>query len=162
MFKITVILSSAQTQLNLLAGSGNAAMMEAAMQSLSTEAADSAESSARRTARAGARREPCMLNGHSSAKVGLEPGGIGKETDVRAVRAGSTARDKRGQTLGCRSRRRVPGMATSWRVRAAPPRIRQRLWWERAAPPELKARSPIACTASSVGRRRGDAILSLF
>ena len=40
-----------------------------------------------------ARREPCMLNGHSSAKVGLEPGDIGKEPDVRAVRAGSTARE---------------------------------------------------------------------
>ena len=33
-----------------------------------------------------------MLNGHSSVKVGLEPGSIGKEPDVRAVRAGSTAR----------------------------------------------------------------------
>ena len=74
-------------------GNGNAAMKEAAMQSRSTEAADSAESSARRTARAGARREPCMLNGHSSAKVGLEPGDIGTEPDVRAVRAGSTARE---------------------------------------------------------------------
>ena len=52
-------------------GNGNAAMKEAAMQSLSTEAADSAESSARRAARAGARCEPCKLNGHSSAKVGL-------------------------------------------------------------------------------------------
>ena len=59
-------------------GNGNEAMKEAAMKSLSTEAADSAESSARRTARAGARREPCMLNGHSSTKVGLEPGTITK------------------------------------------------------------------------------------
>ena len=58
-------------------GNGNAAVKEAAMQSPSTEAADSAESSARRTARAGARREPCMLDGHSSAKVGLEPGDTG-------------------------------------------------------------------------------------
>ena len=74
-------------------GNGNAAMREAAMQSLSTEAADSAESSARRTARAGGRREPCMLNGHSSAKVGLEPGDIGTEPGVRVVRAGSTARE---------------------------------------------------------------------
>ena len=72
---------------------GNAAMKEAAIQSLSTETADSAESSARRTARAGAKREPCMLNGHSSAKVSLEPGGIGTEPDVRAVRAGGTARE---------------------------------------------------------------------
>ena len=75
-------------------GNGNAAMKEAAMQSLSTEAADSAESSARRTARAGARREPCTLNGHSSTKVGLEPGSIGREADVEAVRAGSTAGDR--------------------------------------------------------------------
>ena len=73
-------------------GNGNAAMKEAAMKSLSTEAADSAESSAGRTARAGARCEPCMLNGHRSVKVGLEPGSIGKEPDVRAVRAGRTAR----------------------------------------------------------------------
>ena len=51
---------------------GNAAMKEVGMKSLSKEAADSAESSARRTARAGARREPCMLNGHSSTKVGLD------------------------------------------------------------------------------------------
>ena len=55
-------------------GNGNAAMKEAAMKTQSAEAADSAESSARRTARAGARREPCMLNGHSRTKVGLEPG----------------------------------------------------------------------------------------
>ena len=102
-------------------GNGSAAMKEAAMKSLCTGAADSAESSARRTARAGARREPCLLIGHSSTKVGLELGSIGKEPDVRAVRAGSTARDKRGQTLGCRSRRRLPDMASSWRVRAAPP-----------------------------------------
>ena len=84
-------------------GNGNAAMKEAAMKSLSKEAADSAESSARRTARASARREPCMLNGHSRTKVRLEPGSIGKEPDVDAVRAGSTARVKRGQTLGCRT-----------------------------------------------------------
>ena len=90
-------------------GNGDAAKKEAAMQSLSTGAADSAESSARRTARAGARREPCMLNGHGSTKVGLEPGSIGKEPDVRAVRAGSTARDKRGQTLGCRGRDTLAG-----------------------------------------------------
>ena len=32
-----------------------------------------------------------MLNDRSSAKVGLEPEGIGTEPDVRAVRAGSTA-----------------------------------------------------------------------
>ena len=74
-------------------GNGNAAMKEAAMMSLSTEAADIAKSSARRTARAGARREPCMLNGHSSTKMGLELGSIGKESDVRAVVAGSTAKD---------------------------------------------------------------------
>ena len=42
---------------------------------------------------------------------------------------------KSGQTLGCRGKRRLPGMTSSWRVRAAPPWIRQRLWWERAAPP---------------------------
>ena len=53
-----------------------------------------AESSARRMARAGARREPCMLKGHSSTKVGLEPGRIGKEPDVRAVRGGGTTRDR--------------------------------------------------------------------
>ena len=111
-------------------GNGNAAMKEAAMQSLSTEA---------------------MQNGHSSTKVGLEPGNIGKETDEQAARAGSTARVKRGQTLGCRGRRRLQGMASSWRVRAAPPWIRQRLWWERVAPPEEKTRSPIACVASAYG-----------
>ena len=123
------------------------------MKVLSTVAADSAECSARRTARAGARREPCMLNGHSSAKVGLEPGSIGKEPDVRAVRAGGTARDKRGQTLGCRGRRRMLGMASSWRVRAAPPWIRQRLWCERAAQPELKAGSPIAFATGHAGTK---------
>ena len=31
--------------------------------------------------------------------------------------------------------RRLPGIASSWRVRVAPPWIRQ--WWERAAPPEM-------------------------
>ena len=31
---------------------------------------------------------------HSSTKVGLELGSIGKETCVRAVRAGNTAKDK--------------------------------------------------------------------
>ena len=143
-------------------GNGNAAMKEAAMKSLSTEAADSAESSARRTSRAGARREPCMLNGHSSTKVGLERGSIGKETHEQAGRVGSTARDKRGRTLGCRGRRRLPDMASSWRVQKAPPWIRQRLWWKRAAPEELKARSPIAYTASSGRRRRGVKILCLF
>ena len=69
-------------------GNSNAARKEAAMKSLSTGAADRAESSARRTPRAGARRDPFILNGHSSTKVGLEPGSIGKELDVRAVRAG--------------------------------------------------------------------------
>ena len=76
-------------------GNGNAAMKEAAMQSPGAEAAVSAElrSSARRTERAGARREPCMLNDRSSAKMGLEPEGIGTEPNVRAARAGSTARE---------------------------------------------------------------------
>ena len=76
-------------------GNGNAAMKEAAMRSLAAEAADSAllRSSARRTERAGTRREPCMLNDRSSDKVGLEPEGIGTDPDVRAVRAGSTARE---------------------------------------------------------------------
>ena len=53
---------------------------------------------------AGARREPCMLNDRSSAKVGLEPDGKQERTDPRmqgqetlpgngivTVRAGSTA-----------------------------------------------------------------------
>ena len=75
-------------------GNGNAAMKEEAMKSLSTASADSAESSARRRARAGARREPCMLNGHSSTKGSLELGSVGKEPDVPAVRVGSTARDR--------------------------------------------------------------------
>ena len=34
-----------------------------------------------------------MLNDRSSDKVGLEPEGIGTEAAVRAVRAGSTARE---------------------------------------------------------------------
>ena len=106
-------------------GNGNAAMKEAAMKSLSTEAADNAESSARRAARAGARREPCMLIGHSSTRVGLEPGSIGKETDYQAVRAG-------------------PGMASWWRVRAAPPWIRQRLWWEQVRPDRPSPALPAA------------------
>ena len=98
-------------------GNGNAAMKEAAMKSLSTEAADSAESSARRTALAGAIREPCMLNGHSSTKVDLEPGSIGKEPDVRA---GSTARDREWTDAcwewhrhgACGQHRRVEGWIT--------------------------------------------------
>ena len=81
--------------------------------------------------------------GHSSTKVGLEPGSIGKEPDADAVlwveppeterqgqealvghgivvaRAGSTAMDQTTFVVGAGS------------------------------PPELKARSPIACTASS-------------
>ena len=50
---------------------------EAAMWLLVTEVADSTalRSPVRRTDRAGARCEPCMLNDSSSAKVGLEPGG---------------------------------------------------------------------------------------
>ena len=111
-------------------GNGSAAMKEAAMKPV-----DSAESNARRTARAGARREPCMLNGHNSIKVGLEHGSVGKETDEQAVRAGSN-RQSQGVARPCR--RRLPGMASSWRERA-PPWIRQRV-----APPELKAGSPIA------------------
>ena len=70
-------------------GNGNAAMLGA-------EAAASAElrSSARRTERAGARREPCLTErDRSSAKVGLEPEGIGTEPEHRAVRAGSTSRE---------------------------------------------------------------------
>ena len=76
-------------------GNGNAAMKEAAIRSLGAEAVDSAELrfSARRTERAGARREHCMLNDRSSAKVGLEPEGTGTDPDVRAVRADSTARE---------------------------------------------------------------------
>ena len=58
------------------------------MQSLSAEAADSAESSARRTARAGARRELCMLYGHNSTKVGLD------NPMCKRCAAGSTARER--------------------------------------------------------------------
>ena len=79
------------------------------MESLSTGAADSAESSARRTARAGARREPCTLNGHSSTKVGLEPESIGKETVVEAVRAGGTAMDQTTFVVRAGSPSRVEG-----------------------------------------------------
>ena len=77
-------------------GNGNAAMKEAAMRSLGAEAVVSAElrSSARRTERAGTRREPCMLNDRSSAKVGLEAEGTRTDPNVRAVRAGSTARER--------------------------------------------------------------------
>ena len=68
-------------------GNGNAAMKEAAVAGCGS--GDSAElrSSARRTERPGTRREPCMLNDRSSAKVGLEPEGIGTDPDVRAVLA---------------------------------------------------------------------------
>ena len=84
-------------------GNGNSAMKEAAMRSLGVEAAVSTElrTSARRTERADRRREPCMLNDRSSAKVGLEPEGIGTELDVRAVRAGSTAGLKAGSPIAC-------------------------------------------------------------
>ena len=91
---------------------GNAAVREAAMRSLSEGAADSVElrSSARSTECAGTRREPCMLNDRSSAKVGLEPEGIGTDPDVRAVRAGSTARVDRPSDAGagdaCQARHR--------------------------------------------------------
>ena len=71
-------------------GNGNAAMKEAAMMSLSTEAADGAECSASRTARAGARRDPCMLM-----------------ATVPARRAWSLMLIKSGQILGCRGRRRL-------------------------------------------------------
>ena len=90
------------------------------MKLLSTEAADIAKSSARHTARAGASREFCMLNVHSSTEVGLEPGTIGKEPDVRAVRAGGTARDREWTDVGCRGRRRLLGVALSRCVRVAP------------------------------------------
>ena len=116
-------------------------MKEAAIKSLSTEAADSAESSARRTARAGARREPCMLSGHSSTKVCLEA----SERKLMSKRCARVAppESREDRPSECICRRRMPGMALSWRVRAAPPWIRQRLWWEQVAPPELKAGSPI-------------------
>ena len=61
---------------------------DAAMLLLVTEVADSTalRSSARRTERAGARREPCMLNDSSSAKVGLEPeGDIETQNDTRSL-----------------------------------------------------------------------------
>ena len=80
-----------------------------------------------------ARRKPCMLNGHSSTKVGLEPGSIGKETDDQAVRAG-------------------PGMASWWRVRAAPPWIRQRLWWEQVRPDRPSPALPAAYGDGGVSR----------
>ena len=58
-------------------------MKDAATWLLVTEVADSTalRSSARRTERAGARREFCMLNDRSSAKVGLE--GVRERTDPR-------------------------------------------------------------------------------
>ena len=113
---------------------GNSAMMEAAVRSLGAEAANGAElrSSARRTERAGNRREPCRLNVRSSAKVGLELVRIGTDPDVRAMRVPPPEwTDPRmwGQET-------LVGHGM-WRVRAAPPWIRQRLWWEREAPPEL-------------------------
>ena len=80
---------------------GTAAMKEAAMQSLAVSA--ELRSSARRSECAGARREPCMLNDRSSAKVGLEPESIGTEPDVRAVRAGST-RPSVAQKSACTAR----------------------------------------------------------
>ena len=42
--------------------------------------------------------------------------------------------------------RRLPGMASLWRVRLAPPWIRR--WWERVAPPELMGGSPRAVMTS--------------
>ena len=89
-----------------------------------------------------------MLNGHSSTKVGSEPGSIGKETDEQAVRAGSTARVKRGQTLGMQETHAGHGIVVA---RAGSTAMEQTTFVEeRVAPPELKAGSPIACTASSV------------
>ena len=82
-------------------------MKDAATWLLVAEVADSTvlQTSARRTGRAGARREPYMLNVRSSAKVGLEPeDGSQERTEPRTqgqetlagsgivtVRAGSTA-----------------------------------------------------------------------
>ena len=42
--------------------------------------------------------------------------------------------------------RRLPGVASSWRVRVAPPWIRQ--WWEQVAPPELMGGSSRAVMTS--------------
>ena len=60
-------------------------MKDAATWLLVTGVADSTalRSSARRTERAGARREPCMPNDSSSAKVGLELEGMRERTDPR-------------------------------------------------------------------------------
>ena len=68
------------------------------------------QASTRRMGLAGERREPCMLM-----------------ATVRARRAWSLMlmKRERGQTLGCRSRRRLPGMASSQRVRE------QNRWCER-------------------------------
>ena len=86
---------------------GNAAMKEAAMKSLSTEAADSAESSARRTARAGARREVNFLYAEWPQQY---QGGLGAwEASERNPMCEWCTRvappvTESGQTLGCRGR----------------------------------------------------------
>ena len=121
---------------------GNAAMKEAALKSLSTEAADSAESTARRTARAGARRELCVLNGQSSTKVGLDCSLDASERNPMCERCARVAppETESGQTLGCRGRRR--------------------LLWRAGSTAGLKAGSPIACATGHAAT--GVTILSLF
>ena len=97
-----------------------------------TEVADSTalRSSARRTERAGARRKPCMLNDNSGAKVGLEP--EGDDTVHRQDRwcsqwgeapdyDSSQCEARQMLAIQARRRRRLPGVASSWRVRVAPP-----------------------------------------
>ena len=129
------------------------------MRSLGAEAAVSAElrSSARRTERSGTRREPCMLNDRSSAGVGLEPEGIGADPDARAVRAGSTAREWTDPQMRGQETLAGHGIVVA---RASSTAMDQTTFVVGA--PELKAGSPAACTASSVRRRRGVTILSLF
>ena len=82
------------------------AMKEAAM-SLSREGAVNAElrSSARRTGCAGARREPCL----TERRVGSEPGNM-----IYTIKERTYPR--------MQEKRRLPGRATTWRVRIAPPR----------------------------------------
>ena len=70
-------------------------MKDAATWLLVAEVADSTvlQNSARRTGRAGARREPYMLNVRSSAKVGLEP------EDGTTVKRGRQPRTQGQETL---------------------------------------------------------------
>ena len=82
----------------------------------------------------------CVLNGHSSTTVGLEPGSIGKEPDVRAVRAGGTARDREWTDPGTQGHGKLAGSGiVTVRV---------------GSTAGLKAGSPIGCATGHAATER--------